>query len=384
MKIATLPKLSPKTCLSAAWLAALALGACVEEGAGLTVPDAPGSSGKAAAGSAHFGSGGNGTMVEDGGNPGMNDAGAGQVPAAGGAMATGGSNTAGTEATSGGSSVMGEGGAPVVANAGAGGEATEPEGVHIGAACVFHSAPSLPGEEGAGGAAPVPTVTQQLSPFIGAYLADGTGRTLYTYGADLPGNCNTPPQSNCVADCLVSWPVFDAGERILSPELADAGFGTIARPEGGFQTTYMGWPLYYYNKDLTLGMMTGQGKGKTWHAAETTPPSVVIMKAGAVKYLADSAGRTLYISADDVKGTTDVDPVSNCSGSCLQTFEGFHDKKLSLVSSLEPLDFSVFVRHGAGGLQLAYKGQPLYRAATDQKSGDMTGTAITGFTAALP
>jgi predicted lipoprotein with Yx(FWY)xxD motif len=54
------------------------------------------------------------------------------------------------------------------------------------------------------------------------------------------------------------------------------------------------------------------------------------------------------------------------------------------VSSLEPLDFSVFVHHGAGGLQLAYKGQPLYRAATDQKAGDMTGTAVTGFTAAVP
>lgn len=382
MKIApTLPQLSPKTCLSAAWLAALALGACVEEGAGLTVPDAPSAGTKAVAGSAHAGSGGSADMVDEGGTPGMHEAGAGPLPDSGGSMATGGTDAGGTTATSGGSSLMPEGGAP--ASAGAGGEPNE-EGVHIGPVCVFHSAPSLPGDSGAGGAGPATTVTQQVSPFIGAYLADGAGRTLYMYGADLPGDCNTPPQSSCVADCLLSWPVFDAGERILSPELADAGFGTIARPEGGFQTTYMGWPLYYYKSDLTLGQMTGQGKGKTWHAAETTPPSVVIMKAGAVKYLADSAGRTLYVSAADTKGTTDADPVSSCSGSCLQTFEGFHDRKLSLVSSLEPLDFSVFVRHGAGGLQLAYKGMPLYRAATDQKSGDMTGTAIAGFTAAVP
>jgi predicted lipoprotein with Yx(FWY)xxD motif len=375
----TFSKFLPQGYLSCGWLLALALGACVEEGAGLTVPDAAGSSGtKATAGSAHGGSGGSATMTDDGGSTAMNDAGAGQVHESGGEMPTGGSSTAGATAA-GGSSAMPEGGVP--AAGGAGGEPNE-EGVHIGPTCVFHSDPALP--MGEGGAGPAPTVTLQLSPFIGGYLADGAGRTLYMYGADLPGDCNTPPQSNCVADCLTSWPVFDAGERVLPAELADAGFGTIARPEGGFQTTYMGWPLYYYKADLTLGQMTGQGKGKVWHAAESTPPSVVIMKAGAVKYLADTSGHTLYVSADDAKGTTDADPVSNCSGSCLQTFEPFHDHKLSLVSSLEPLDFGVFVRHGSGGLQLAYKGQPLYRAATDKKSGDMTGTVLTGFTAAAP
>jgi predicted lipoprotein with Yx(FWY)xxD motif len=35
-------------------------------------------------------------------------------------------------------------------------------------------------------------------------------------------------------------------------------------------------------------------------------------------------------------------------------------------------------------LQLAYKGMPLYSAVTDQKSGDTTGLATTGFTAAVP
>ena len=39
---------------------------------------------------------------------------------------------------------------------------------------------------------------------------------------------------------------------------------------------------------------------------------------------------------------------------------------------------------GKGNVQVAYKGRPLYRAATDLKSGDMTGTSVSGFTAALP
>jgi predicted lipoprotein with Yx(FWY)xxD motif len=269
------------------------------------------------------------------------------------------------------------------ASAGAGGQADESEGVHIPPPCAFHT-DAAPVEGGAGGAGnEAPTVTVQLSPFVGSYLADATGRALYTYGADLPGDCNTPPQSLCTVDCPVSWPVFDAGARVLAAGLVDAAFGTIQRPDGGQQTTYFGWPLYYYKSDLLPGQVSGQGKGKTWHLAEVTLPSVVIMKTGAVKYLADTAGRTLYVSAADQSATADSDPISNCSGPCLLTFEGFHDSHLSVVSSLEPLDFSAFIRQGAG-LQLAYKGMPLYRAATDLKSGDMNGTAVSGFTAAVP
>jgi predicted lipoprotein with Yx(FWY)xxD motif len=183
---------------------------------------------------------------------------------------------------------------------------------------------------------------------------------------------------------LVSWPLFDAGSRVLGTGLDDAEFGSIDRGDGTWQSTYHGWPLYYYKSDLTLGQLTGQGKGKTWHVAELTPASVVIMKAGTAKYLGDGAGHTLYVSAADQAGTTTVDPVSACDQECLATFTPFREKHLSVVTSLEESDFSVFVRHGAGGLQLAYKGLPLYSASTDLKSGDMTGVNSPGFTAAVP
>jgi predicted lipoprotein with Yx(FWY)xxD motif len=292
-----------------------------------------------------------------------------------------GSSTAGTGQTA------GDAGSPNAAEGGAGGTAGESGGgVQIGRACPFHTEAPAPteGAAGAGGEGPAPDVMSQLSPFVGSYLTDAAGRTLYTYGADLAGDCEHPPVSGCVADCLVSWPVFDAGDRVLDAALNDADFGRIERPEGGFQTTYKGWPLYYYKSDLTLGQMTGQGKGKLWHVAEVSMPSVMIMKSGTLKYLADADGHTLYVSAADQVGSAEADPVSNCEGDCLDTFAAFHEKNLSVVTSLESSDFQVFVRHGAGGLQLAYKGMPLYRAATDVKSGDMNGTAMVGFTLALP
>jgi predicted lipoprotein with Yx(FWY)xxD motif len=365
---------------SLACLGAALITACVADQPGLEGPSMGGSAGASGmqgkAGSAgaiatagsHTGS----DQAGAGGAAPPNDGAAGSTPG-GAPIAVGGQQTGGSEPE------------PV---AGSGGQGADDGAVHIVPPCAFHSdpapEPSEGGSGGSGGAPATPSITLQVSPFVGAYLADATGRTLYIYGADLPGDCNTPPQSLCTADCLVSWPAFDAGPRVLPDTLTDAGFGTLHRPDGGYQTTYMGWPLYYYKSDLTLGQVAGQGKGKTWHVSQLKLPSVMIMKAGALKYLADVAGHTLYVSAADQAGTSDTDPISNCSGSCLGTFEGFHEKNLSLVTSLDPRDFGVFVRPGSVDIQIAYKGMPLYRAASDLKSGDMNGTAAIGFTAAVP
>jgi predicted lipoprotein with Yx(FWY)xxD motif len=286
--------------------------------------------------------------------------------------------------TNGGSAVTSEGGAGGVVGEGDDGTAGEPGESGEPQVCLFHS--DATGEPmGEGGAGPAPTITLQTSPFVGSYLADGAGRTLFVYGNDLPGDCraDNQPKSRCEADCPVSWPPFDAGARVLGPGLSDAAFGSIQRSDGLWQTTYYGWPLYYYKNDLTVGQMTGQGKGKTWHVAETTPASIVIMKEGAVKYLADGAGYTLYVSAADTVGSESADPVSACSGECLQKFKRFHQKHPSLVPSLEQQEFSVFVADSVE-LQLAFRGHPLYRARSDARAGDTTGTATPGFTVAIP
>jgi predicted lipoprotein with Yx(FWY)xxD motif len=108
------------------------------------------------------------------------------------------------------------------------------------------------------------------------------------------------------------------------------------------------------------------------------------MKPGSFRYLSDASGHTLYVSSADQAGTASSDPVSNCTGSCLSTFEPFHEQNFSVVTSLLIADFGSFVRPGKGTIHVAYKGMPLYRAVTDLKSGDMNGTSVSGFTAALP
>jgi predicted lipoprotein with Yx(FWY)xxD motif len=351
--------------------------ACVADETGIADDPSAGMSSGGEAPKAGSGNSTAGTSSDAGGAPGAGtgsgQAGSAVTPVGGGA---------------GGSDEIGEGGAPILvgeggqmngqAGQGDGGAGTPP----VAMSCLFHT--DAPADPGAGGAPPA-TVVLQTSAFLGSYLTDAAGRTLYTYGADLPGDCETPPTSGCVADCLVSWPIFEAGSRVLGAGLNDAAFGEIDRGDGVWQTTYYGWPLYYYKSDLLLGQLTGQGKGKTWHVAELTPPSVQIMKGvPGTKYLADATGRTLYVSAADQAGTDQADPVSACEGDCLATFKPFRERHLSVVTSLDESQFTVFARAGAGALQLAYKGLPLYTAKTDTKSGDATGVSSPGFTAAVP
>jgi len=342
------------------------------------------------------GEAGEATELSQAGEPGEPAGGSANTQSEGGSTASGGTLETGGSTESGGTVEAGGDAAGTPTSAGMGGQGGTLTEVVIPPTCTYHTDESpvaggaggtagVGGIGGAGGAAGAGlTVTLQTSPFVGSYLADATGRTLYTYGNDLPGDCNTPPVSNCVTDCLISWPIFPAGQRVLAPGLGANAFGAILRGDGTWQTTYYGWPIYYYKTDLLLGQVAGQGKAKTWHIVEKKPPAVFIMKPGSFRYLADASGHTLYVSSADVPGNASADPVSNCTGNCLATFEPFHAQNFSVVTSLLIADFGSFVRHGQGGVQVAYKGQPLYRAATDLKSGDMTGTSVSGFTAALP
>lgn len=84
----------------------------------------------------------------------------------------------------------------------------------------------------------------------GQYLADPSGKALYTYGADTSG------VSNCTGSCLSAWPAYvDKGSTSNLP----SGVGTITRKDNGqVQYTYNGLPLYYFASDSN-GQPTGDG-----------------------------------------------------------------------------------------------------------------------------
>jgi predicted lipoprotein with Yx(FWY)xxD motif len=109
-----------------------------------------------------------------------------------------------------------------------------------------------------------PTKAQQPQPYTvttrynsslgGNYLTNASGWTLYLYMPD-----NDSGKSTCYSTCASIWPAFYAGNITVSSGLNASDFGTIVRTDGRMQTTYKGWPLYYYVGDKAAGEATGQG-----------------------------------------------------------------------------------------------------------------------------
>jgi predicted lipoprotein with Yx(FWY)xxD motif len=255
--------------------------------------------------------------------------------------------------------------------------------------CVYQSPPVPPApildagaDAGDAGPPPGPHVQILSSPYLGPYLADYAGYSLYIYTADFPGDCQSPPISTCYDDCAEAWPIFDAGARELVEALDPTVFGSFMRDDGTQQTTYYGWPLYYYKKDLEPLVTLGQGKGKIWFLAEQVLPNLIQMRApeaaGGVKYLADGRGHTLYAYDGDGIGTDSHPPRVECVSECLNGVVPFAVRSLRAVTTLEPDDLSIFVRP-TEGQQVSFRGQALYLSDADTRSGDMNGLLRDGF-----
>ena len=96
---------------------------------------------------------------------------------------------------------------------------------------------------------------------VGKFLTDTKGMTLYIFKKDSPG------KSVCAGPCVEKWPLYSR-EKVEVPKGVNAGdFGTITREDGKRQTTYKGWPLYYFAGDKTSGDVSGQGVGNVWFVA---------------------------------------------------------------------------------------------------------------------
>jgi len=190
----------------------------------------------------------------------------------------------------------------------------------------------------------------------------------------------------CDAACQVNWFPFSDPATTVDAALDPNMFGSTLYMAGDPGTparvsTYYGWPLYYYGKEtLGTGSMpkwstAGAGVARLWHLAKVRPPNVVIMRyridaTTTALYLANGSGMTLYASANDTAGP---EPVSACTGACLDSYAPLSTSSISAVSSLDSSDLSLFVRPDDGSLQVAYKGAPLYVAAADLHPGDKLG-----------
>src|ERR1700741_2767330 len=78
---------------------------------------------------------------------------------------------------------------------------------------------------------------------FGTILTDDLGKTLYFFSND------SGTTSTCVNCCVDAWPIFYVSNPTVAAGLESKDFAEITRLDGKKQTTYKGWPLYYYVGD---------------------------------------------------------------------------------------------------------------------------------------
>lgn len=97
---------------------------------------------------------------------------------------------------------------------------------------------------------------------IGRYLTDTEGKVLYWFKKDAAG------KSSCAGPCVEKWPIYYR-ETVVAPQGVNAAdFGTITRDDGKKQTTFRGYPLYYFINDKRAGETNGQGVNNAWFVVD--------------------------------------------------------------------------------------------------------------------
>jgi predicted lipoprotein with Yx(FWY)xxD motif len=147
------------------------------------------------------------------------------------------------------------------------------------------AAPSPAASSGtAGGGSGLVITTKSGS--AGAFLTDGSGRSVYLWTKD---GMNS---SVCSGACAAAWPpVTTTGAATASGGADKADLSTITRPDGAKQVTYDGHALYYYIGDSGPGQVNGQGSdnfGAKWWLVAPAGTSIT----GSVTVTSGSPGTT--------------------------------------------------------------------------------------------
>jgi uncharacterized surface protein with fasciclin (FAS1) repeats len=205
----------------------------------------------------------------------------------------------------------------------------------------------------------------------GKLITDHAGNTLYFFTKDADGT------SACAGGCLDNWPVFYVEDPSIEEGLNADDFGSIDRGEGVMQTTYKGWPLYYFVNDTNPGDTNGEGIINSWLVAK---PDYSIMLVDnqlvgndgknytgeyvegdeVIQYFTDDMGVTLYTWTNDdylQNNFTNEDFSNN------DVWPIYEEEQVIVPSILDAEDFAVIDVFGKK--QLAYKGWPLYYFGQD-------------------
>ncbi|PZR27869.1 MAG: hypothetical protein DI535_08990 [Citrobacter freundii] len=218
---------------------------------------------------------------------------------------------------------------------------------------------------------------------LGSVLTDNSNHTLYSFANDFNG------ENNCSGGCAAVWPIFYAGDNLtqvmLGTGLDLADFGTVTTAAGK-QTTYKGWPLYYYapavggsNTPEAAGENKGEGIGGIWHVAKPdytirllnnqltgndgkNYTSAYVEGTGKTLYFTDAKGAAIYSFSKDKQNKNNFTAADFSNNGVWPIYE---TDQVVVPSTLDKTQFGSITVFGKK--QLTYKGWPLYYFGADNK-----------------
>jgi predicted lipoprotein with Yx(FWY)xxD motif len=233
------------------------------------------------------------------------------------------------------------------------------------------------------------TVQTEVSP-NGIVLSSPTAsgvRTLYTLTADAPF------KTTCTGPCAAAWP------PLLTNRPAAAGtgvrhslIGAIRRPDGTFQVTYRGHPVYFFAFDLGAGAAAGLTNGEylidaaavgVWYTLlpQGTPnpgtTTVGSETAGSKTVLSITAGFT-HATATLYAFSADSATTSKCSGACAVIWPPVLTSTAPAATGGATASMLGSIARPDGTFQVTYNGHPLYFFSHALDAGT-EGAGITAF-----
>jgi predicted lipoprotein with Yx(FWY)xxD motif len=207
---------------------------------------------------------------------------------------------------------------------------------------------------------------------LGSILTDNNGKSVYFFSKDVAGS------SACNDACAVTWPPFYKDSPTIGTGLATTDFAVITRADGTKQTTYKGWPLYYYSSDANAGDTNGDAFGNLWAIAKADYTVMFanaqligldgaqyndqgVAATGSSQFITDPNGRTLYMFSKDTHNTNTFTKADLSNDTVWPM-----DQVAAIGSIPTVLDKTLFITITVfGKTQLVFKGHPLYFLGQD-------------------
>jgi predicted lipoprotein with Yx(FWY)xxD motif len=215
----------------------------------------------------------------------------------------------------------------------------------------------------------------------------GANRSLYLLSADPAG------QTSCTGPCAAAWPpLLTKGAPIAGTGVNKRLLGTIRRPDGHFQVTYGGMPVYLFAFDLAKG-----GPGPTlgnnlidtnalgiWDtispSATAAPGSITIADQTGSMFVGADGGTPMLSAPSATVYTFSADTAtsSQCTGACAVVWPPVLTSGPPVAGMGVTSSQLGTIQRADGNFQVTYNGKPLYYFGHALDTGD-EGNGITAF-----